>query len=77
MLTLQGPLHVQAFTLEKICKPFPTQVVSTPFDNVPLNLPINCYFPKYLTTLSEQQNQLLCTRPEVNLFKLVSITTIQ
>ncbi|KNZ45727.1 hypothetical protein VP01_7856g1 [Puccinia sorghi] len=26
MLTLQGPLHVQAFTLEQIHKPSPTQV---------------------------------------------------
>ncbi|KNZ47322.1 hypothetical protein VP01_6509g1, partial [Puccinia sorghi] len=63
MLTLKGPLHIQAFTLEKIHKPSPTQVVSTPFNNVPLNLPINCYSPEYLTSISEQQQQLLCTRP--------------
>jgi len=77
MITLQGPLHVQAFTLEQIRKPSPAPVVNTPFENVPLNLPINCYSPEYLSTLSEQQKELLCSRPAVNLSKLVSITTIQ
>ncbi|KNZ52892.1 hypothetical protein VP01_3409g1 [Puccinia sorghi] len=74
MITMQGPLHVQTFTLEKIQKPCPTQLPSTPFHNVPLNLPINFYCSKYLSTLSEQEKRLLSIRPEINFSKLLSIS---
>ena len=74
MITMQGPLHVQTFTLEQIRKPSPTQLASTNFHNVPLKLPINCYCSKYLSTLSEQEKQLLSIRLNINLSKLLSIT---
>lgn len=74
MITMQGPLHVQTFTLEEIRKPSPTQVARTPLPDVPLNLPINCYCSKYLATLSEQEKQLLSIKPDINLSKLLSMT---
>ncbi|KNZ54090.1 hypothetical protein VP01_3045g1 [Puccinia sorghi] len=37
-----------------------TLVVNTPFENVPFNLPISCYFPNYLSNLSDQQKDFVC-----------------
>ncbi|KNZ52350.1 hypothetical protein VP01_3607g1 [Puccinia sorghi] len=76
MINLQGPQHVQEFNLEQFWKPDETPSANTPFknDNVPQNLPINCYSSEYIGKISALEKQILSTKPPVDFSNLLSIT---
>ncbi|OAV86856.1 hypothetical protein PTTG_29696 [Puccinia triticina 1-1 BBBD Race 1] len=69
----KGPKYVHSYTIKNRRS---VPMLSTPpkFSDVPINLPINCYSPKYINTLSETPKLLLNPRPPIDFSKLFEIT---
>ena len=74
LINTKGKHFVTLFSLENRRAAFTSATSKAPLSNVPRNLPINCYAPEYLATLSQIQLKLLTPKPQIDFTKLLLLT---
>ena len=69
-----GSKNVTNYTIESI-RSASTSAPALKFSHVPRNLPLNCYAPEFLKTLSDTQKQLLNPKACLDLANVLHITS--
>ncbi|KAA1131828.1 hypothetical protein PGTUg99_028227 [Puccinia graminis f. sp. tritici] len=74
-MSTKGPKYTTNYTIENR-RLDPISPISPAFSNVPTNLPINCYAPEYIKTLTDTQKILLNSKPAINFPALLNMIQI-